>query len=270
MLPHSAAGQLGGQIHLSYRSTALPSVQTQSIELKVDVPIGSVPIADYGDQNMSKRTRLRWLDSDRAQDDAPAKPYEPIVLHKQSGGTVATLNILGRSVTISSSNCGLPTRIQSWGAEVLAQPIGLVMGQHGDWNPLAGEVLLFSKTSAGIVRWQAQCATVDGSFHMLTSCTLEAEGSLDVKLSVTPLQNGSGPVLSNATLSLDFTQSNQTSAFKMGFGELGSPLGEPLRWRWNDQLPKRNSMIWVGGGSAGLRLSLKGPENHVSNSRCHP
>ena len=256
MLPRSAAGQLRGRIYLSYCSTAQPALQTQTIELQVDVPIGSIEIADRGDHNMSKRTRLRWLDSDRAQDDDPAEPYAPIVLQKQSGGAVANLSILGRSLVVSSSNCGLPTRIRSWGAEVLAHPLQLVLGQHGKWNPVAGAELRFGKISTGVVSWQAECITADGSYHMMTSCTLEAEGSLDVKLSVTPLR-GAG-VLSNATLSIDFTNSNQTSQFKMGFGELGSVLSAPLGWRWNDLLPKRSSMIWVGGGTAGMRLSLKG------------
>jgi hypothetical protein len=268
MLPsRSVSGLLNGQIHLSYRSEVNPALITQTIGLEIDVPQGSPPLIDHGDRNLSKRTRLRWLNSDRAQDDAPAKPYTPIVL--QNGGSVATLDILGRSLMVSSGNCGLPTRIHSWGAELLAQPIQLLLHQHGKWSTMAGaEALHFSKVSSGIVSWTAQCVTEDGQYHMVTSCTLEAEGSLDVKLSVTPHRGSTSPsaestTLTNATLAIDFNRDNQTSRYKMGFGELGSPLSQaPLRWRWNELLPKRSSMIWVGGGTAGMRLSLKGPESY--------
>ena len=279
MVPEDSAAQLQFRIHVSYdlvstsASTAevSPLPLSQTIAVAIDVATDSPPIADNGDQNMSKRTRLRWLDSIRAQDDAPAEPYTPIrvVIGRRDDDSVS-LSILGRSLTVASSSCGLPTSIDSWGAELLASPIGLTLSGHGGWKPVAGGTTLnFTKTSSGIVSWQAECVTADGVFSLMTTCTLEAEGFLDVKLSVSATRANSttieeedeSTVLSNATLAIDFTNTNRTSRYSMGFGFLGSLLS-PLEWRWDDLLPKRSSMIWVGGGTGGMRVSLKGAENH--------
>ena len=221
---------------------------------------------------MTKRTRLRWLDSTRAQDDEPAEPYTPIAVSLHANRSVASLSILGRSLTVASANCGLPTSIVSWGAELLSAPLRLNLAGHEGWKPVSS-VLGFTKTSTGIVSWQVECVTVDRRFSLVTTCTLEAEGSLDVKLSVSQSDKGATwtsrvseadqtAVLSNATFAIDFTNTNRTSRYSMGFGFLGAELMHPQHWQWNDLLPKRNSMLWVGGGSGGMRVSLKGPESH--------
>ena len=263
MLPPTAAGTITA--NLTVRYVAAGAVEEQAVALSASVS-GPV-IADHGDQDMAKRTRLRWLDSARAQDDEPAPPYTPIVVSAappDSPSDASTLKILGRAITVSSASCGLPQSLSAWGAEILAAGQAMSFDLEGEqWSPAAP--LRFTKRSAGIVAWRASCRSQ--RFQLETTVSLEAEGSLDVTLGLTAKAD---TTLLNASLRVPYRDSDAVSKYMTGLGLLGEsrskvtpPAG--LLWKWTENMPKRNSMVWVGGGTGGLRVSLKGPETHWAN-----
>ncbi|MGE5360209.1 MAG: glycoside hydrolase domain-containing protein, partial [Bacteroidales bacterium] len=116
-------GTYAGQV-----TVAAKGVPAQSISFAL--ALDNALIRDAGDDEPSRLSRLRWLDSTLAMDDEVVKPYTPIAA---SGNT---LSVLGRKIVLGSD--GLPDRIESYFAtemtrlsaaprQVLASPLAFTV-----------------------------------------------------------------------------------------------------------------------------------------------
>lgn len=98
MLPEDRRGELSFEIVLS------ASGQSETITVRIHSE--GDPIANHGDGELWRLSRLRWLNSSIGMDDGVARPYSPI---RRKGDT---LFCLGRSVTLAEN--GLPAGIVSY------------------------------------------------------------------------------------------------------------------------------------------------------------
>ena len=73
------------------------------VEITIVLNVSGSPIANHGDNEGWRKTRLRWLNSTLGNSDEPTAPYTPVTLRKK------TLSWLGGEVELSSS--GLPCKI---------------------------------------------------------------------------------------------------------------------------------------------------------------
>src|SRR5574338_1205643 len=113
-----------------YHGTATVAAAGHHVTLPIKVTVTPHLIADHGDDEPWRLSRLRWLDSRLALDTGIVRPYTPV------GVSGTRLSVLGREVGLAPS--GLPARITSYfteemtgigprGREVLAAPISLVV-----------------------------------------------------------------------------------------------------------------------------------------------
>ena len=88
-------------------------------EVKLSLTIQPQSLADRGDGDLWRHSRLRWLDSTLGIDDEVVAPYTPLVVEGR------TVHCLGREVRIGDD--GLPQAIRSGPQDILAHPMRLVV-----------------------------------------------------------------------------------------------------------------------------------------------
>ena len=260
------------------------------IEKEVDVLLranSDTPWANRGDNVPERYTRIRWLNSQRAQDYDLVRPYTAVEIYEP-----ATLGILNRNVTISKA--GLPQEIVVATAatkhgtlpakvsQLLIAPFTLSV------TLMSGSTLEFKGSDSGSgpqihrdgpgkVSWSA-LSSAGSSVAANISMTLEMDGFMEAEIAL----SSSGPAVikvDNVSLSVGIAAMQH-----MGFECRGSALfgpgainsefmncSIPRTWKWSS---KSTSSLWAGSAEAGLRLFLKASaDDRVSapdGSSLHP
>ncbi|MFC4762690.1 glycoside hydrolase domain-containing protein [Dyella koreensis] len=225
-------------------------VPAQKVPLVITVGDGAA--VAHGDDDPFKLTRLRWLNSTLAQDDALVNPFTAITVKG------STLGILGREVKLG--NNGLPAQIESRFDEKMtglaAQPRAL----------LAAPVQLIVQDSSGAHAWEAKGApgvqkdgpgkvhwTVGGNAGPLrgeVEASLEADGTLTYAIALTATKA--------ATLSdirLEMPLRNDVAKFQLGLGRTGAAAPADFSWTWNVQ--NNQDGAWIGAVNAGVEFHLR-------------
>ena len=68
-----------------FGSFTVHSVGTAPVAVDIQLAVGGEPMADHGDADPSKFSRLRWLDSTVAMDDEPTRGFGPLSLDNEGG-----------------------------------------------------------------------------------------------------------------------------------------------------------------------------------------
>lgn len=179
-------------------------------------------LADRGDSEPWRHSRLRWLDSTSGFDDEVVAPYTPL----RVSGT--TIRCLGREVTLAPS--GLPASIRCGGHELLAAPVLFAGAVQGG--------LRFTKRTAGTVEWES--GGVRGR--------MEFDGHLDFAVTVkTPC---------DPALEIPFRR--EAVPYLMGIGRRGGARPAAVRWDWQGPYDS----FWIGDVPAGLHCELRGGSYH--------
>ena len=121
-------------------TVSAPDAETKSVHVVINV--SDNVIANHGDDEPWRHSRLRWLNSRIGFDDEVIAPYTPLVMKGK------TIGCLGRDVTLSP--LGLPASITSYfketmtgigteGRPVLAAPIELA-ADGGSWENLSFDI----------------------------------------------------------------------------------------------------------------------------------
>jgi hypothetical protein len=226
------------------------------------------PWVNRGDDVPDRYTRIRWLNSQRAQDYDLVRPYTAVEIYEPD-----TLGILNRNVTISKA--GLPQAIvvataatkhgtlPAKASQLLIAPftlsVTLVGGPTLEFTPAGGPQI--HRDGPGKVSWSA-LSSAGSSVAANVSMTLEMDGFMEAEIAL----SSSGPAairVDNVSLSVGIA-----AVQHMGFECRGSALSGPgainsafmncsvpRTWKWS---PKPTSALWAGCAEAGLRLFLKG------------
>ena len=248
----------------------------EKIPVKLGISSASPP-ADFGDSDLTRMSRTRWLDDSVGISDTVVSPLTPIVVDRQ----LRTLHILRRTVTLSST--GLPSGISSFGSAVLSRPVALDLTVVGDggghqmrpqWDAVS-----FAFTSVGnaTVRWRAVSRAMLTDNHTLlllaVNGTLSFEGYIDLDFTLEAACNASckvaavafaaaGPVIHISNAVLTVAQTPSMSKYFMGLGQQGSTSQALMEkwgnvgWKWARHAFENT--LWVGGVDGGLRTRLKG------------
>ena len=245
-----AAGQYQGRVTI--KPAGLPG---QSVELSLTV--NSAPLADSGDDEPGRLSRLRWLDSTLAADDGVVRPFTPIRV------TGDTLDILGRRMTIDPS--GIPAQISSYYSPevthiqevpklVLAAPVELIVedsaGRRLEWRKGTPK---FTKQTGGVVEWHTRSTA--GSLLMEVRGALECDGFAQFKVTV----SSSKPV-ELGDIRLEIPLAKEAAKYMMGLGIKGGRRPASLDWAWD--VKKDQDSAWLGDADAGLQFKLKA-ENYA-------
>lgn len=236
--------QVSPGIYKGVVTVSAENAETKTVDLTLTITDNV--IANHGDNEPWRHSRLRWLNSQIGFDDDVVAPYTPVLLRGK------TLSILGRDISLSPT--GLPsditsyfketlTQIGSEGRSLLAGPMNL-SADGGEWENLSFE---FTKHKPGAVVWKA--LNQNSKFLMQLEGELEADGNVTYDITLTAREDG---IVDD--VSLHTFLSPGVAKYMMGLGEKGGYAPTSLNWKWD--VEKNQDAIWTGDVNAGLQIRL--------------
>jgi hypothetical protein len=244
-------GKYSGRV--TVEPTGMP---TQTVNLTIS--ISQNVIADHGDDEPWRHSRLRWLDSMLAFDDEIVRPFTPIRL------TQNKIGILGRQLSLAAT--GLPAQVESYFSPevtkilstpkpLLAGPMDLVVedsaGRRVKWVRMAR--YFTDQHSDGIHCWNA---TLDGeSLKLEITAEMEFDGFVQYKITVSALKP-----FQARDIRLEIPLVKEAARYMMGLGLKGGYRPASLDWTWD--VKRNQDGAWLGNANAGLQFSLRA-ENYA-------
>jgi len=237
----------------TYTGTATVTASGQSPEVvNVKIIIADKVLADGGVGEPRKQTRLTWLNSTLAQQNAVIAPYTALKVDRH------TISLLGRKLTLNEN--GFPNTIDTYFTEemtsignvpnhILSHPFGFNVKGAGKTEKWQGAKLSIRQTGPGTVTWTSTGKTADVS--MSVNGRMEFDGFVNYEVKVTALKDVN---LDDIQMVIPFSKS--ASQYMMGLNEKGTGLPESYQWKW-DVAHKAQDGAWVGNVNAGLQFSLR-------------
>lgn len=228
-----------------YRGTVRVSAgNAETKEVAMELTVTENVIANHGDNEPWRHSRLRWLNSQLGFDDEVVAPYTPLVWKDR------TISCLGRTVTLSP--LGLPADITSYfketmteigetGRPLLSAPMQLTTG-GGTWENLDFSL---TKRKQGAIAWKA--TNQNARFLMQLEGEMEADGNIEYRIVLIAREDGT---VDDVALHTDLAPG--IARYLMGLGEKGGYCPKELSWKWD--VEKNQDAVWVGDVNAGLQL----------------
>ncbi|MFS2551961.1 glycoside hydrolase domain-containing protein [Parabacteroides merdae] len=236
---HLSAGTYQGTVTVS-------AANAESKTVQVSLNVSENVIANHGDNEPWRHSRLRWLNSQIGFDDEVIAPYTPLVMKDK------TISCLGREIKLS--DLGLPEHITSYfketmtgigtnGRSVLAAPMELA-ADGGAWENLNFEI---TKHKQGAIAWKA--LNQNSRFLMDLEGEMESDGNIAYKVTLVAREDAS---VENVALRTHLASG--VGRYMMGLGEKGGYCPNDLRWKWD--VEKNQDAVWVGDVNAGIQIRL--------------
>ena len=236
---HLSAGTYQGTVTVS-------AANAESKTVQVSLNVSENVIANHGDNEPWRHSRLRWLNSQIGFDDEVIAPYTPLVMKDK------TISCLGREIKLS--DLGLPEHITSYfketmtgigtnGRSVLAAPMELA-ADGGAWENLNFEI---TKHKQGAIAWKA--LNQNSRFLMDLEGEMESDGNIAYKVTLVAREDASVE-----DVALRTHLASGVGRYMMGLGETGGYCPNDLRWKWD--VEKNQDAVWVGDVNAGFQIRL--------------
>ncbi|MDR3183483.1 MAG: DUF6067 family protein, partial [Planctomycetaceae bacterium] len=238
-------------------------------KIAVKLTVSGEPIANHGDDEGWRKTRLRWLDSTIGTADVPTAPYTAIggkgIQPLPNGGATVDaigFDVLGRTLEITDS--GLPKQIithfdqsnqldKNAANKILSGEVKFVIETDKGIEKLDRNNFSLKQPSAGML-WTAEYG--NDNFDVRYQGSLDFDGFTEYKLTVTAKKN-----VTVKDIRLEIPYSQYASKYLMGLGCKGGLLPAlPFDWHWD--VNKHQDKLWLGNVNAGLNIKLK-DENYV-------
>lgn len=208
--------------------------------IDITLHISEETIADRGDNEPWRHSRLRWLNSTIGLDNKPTKPYTPISLKEEN-----QLDLYGKQVTLDEF--GLPAAITVWDTEILKGRIQYV---------LEGETIVASsihKTNLNSGIFERTVMAQSENFEIQTINTTEFDGHINYKIKLIAKNDSE---LKDFKLEIPFQSS--IAEYMMGMGLSGTTTPEKHNAKWKGP----HDSFWVGNTYGGLHVELRGGDYH--------
>ena len=236
---HLSAGTYQGTVTVS-------AANAESKTVQVSLNVSENVIANHGDNEPWRHSRLRWLNSQIGFDDEVIAPYTPLVMKDK------TISCLGREIKLS--DLGLPEHITSYfketmtgigtnGRSVLAAPMELA-ADGGAWENQNFEI---TKHKQGAIAWKA--LNQNSRFLMDLEGEMESDGNIAYKVTLVAREDASVE-----DVALQTHLASGVGRYMMGLGEKGGYCPNDLRWKWD--VEKNQDAVWVGDVNAGIQIRL--------------
>ncbi|HPB58664.1 MAG TPA: DUF6067 family protein [Candidatus Saccharicenans sp.] len=240
-------GDYEGEVAIS--AANLP---VKKINLKIEA--GEKILADGGDSELWRQSRLRWLNSLLAVNDEVVSPYTPLEVKGR------TIKCLGRTLTLGEN--GLPARIESFftpeltsissiSTDLLSRPFEfLIKTSEGPAQSWKSESFAFTRIAPGKVAWQAVNKIPALDLTVKIDGVMEFDGYVEFKVKV---EAGSQTGVDDISLHIPLRP--QTSTYMMGLGFKGGQRPSSFSWSWDRS--KNQDALWLGTVNAGLQCQLR-------------
>ena len=238
----------------AYRGKAVvraKDLPARSIDLALSVLGRAIEAA--GDNEPSRLSRLRWLDSTLAMDDEIVAPFTALKV------TDGAISCLGRSVTLAAS--GFPRQIRSYftpdvtgigtgpGREILTAPFDLVIetmaGANLVWNDSGPK---FTSRAPGRVGWTAERR--GGAVSASIQAAMEMDGFLEFTVRLSAAER-----TEVKDVYLEVPLASSAARYMMGLGQKGGFRPAGFYWAWDRM--KNQDALWLGDVNAGIQIGLR-------------
>ena len=147
-----------------------------AVPVEIELKVSGKMLADRGDGELWRHSRLRWLNSTRGISDKPTEGYTAMSL------TDNRVSCLGREVSFDRQTA-LPSSIDSWGQEVLASPVRFVIRTASGEKKLNGTIDLTGRSEGKISgAWKAE----DDDLALACTGTMEFDGWMNYVYTIPP------------------------------------------------------------------------------------
>ena len=227
----------------------------------VSLRIAGAPLADRGDSEAWRHSRLRWLNSTLGIANTPTAPYTGMAVDGNRIGC------LGRTVTIDMQS-GLPAEISSWGMEILENPVRFIISTAGGVKNLQALPELDEQTTGHVAgRWIAEDA------DLTVSCreVMEFDGWMNYVYTITPKKD-----IEVKDIRLEIPVRKEVGTYFLGMGLPGQETPQQYEGKWDApektvnhfgvSIPTSKEQqwlwpfdsFWIGNEHAGIHCEFRG------------
>jgi hypothetical protein len=227
------AGTFRGNLLVTTRNTGKKVI---SVEIEVTEKV----LADRGDSELWRHSRLRWLNSSAGIDDKNTAPYQPVKLNGNE-----QLELSGKELKLAAS--GLPSSIHVFDNELLTTDIQfnvLMNDQPLVYKSASSKTI---KNTTGIMIREIIESNDNLGLHTLSE--IESDGWLKYSFTLEAKQD---ITLSDIRLNIPFRK--ERSAYMMGMGLPGSDTPDNHEAGWKGP----HDAFWIGDDKGGLYCELRG------------
>lgn len=247
MVPDDAKGALRGDVKLGVNGKPAKTIR---FHLDVAGPV----IANHGDDEPWRHSRLRWLNSTLGLDDRMLpQPYTAV---KRDG---AKLEIVNRTLQVNPQ--GLLEKIVSNGVDVLASPIRIdVVDAQGQTLAPGGmdHAVEMENPSRIIETTRGTCGTLKTSLRS----ELWFDGAINYDLT---LRSETATTLKDVSVAIPMRK--ELAKYFVGFSNRGDRRPAAWQWKWNRQYVDNSG--WLGDVTAGIGLKLLPDRDYWDNTGLH-
>ncbi|MDR1103532.1 MAG: DUF6067 family protein, partial [Tannerella sp.] len=233
---NAAAGRYAGKVTVTAENAA-----PQTVNVTVHVEKGF--LADRGDGDLWRHSRLRWLNSTVGMDNLPVAPYEKMQLDGNR------ITVTGKTAVIGTN--GLPQSLEINGCRILEKPLELTVETADGTFPLQADNVKIEQAADGLVKWTA--SSVQHGLQFDCSAYMEYDGYLRYHVRVAADRETE---VKDIRLSTSYTSG--ASAFFMGAGYKGGDRPADYTWDWKGPWDS----YWTGDYRAGLHVEFRGGAYH--------
>ena len=248
-VPQDAKGLYKGQLEICGDDIC------QKVDISLNVE-GDY-LADRGDSDMFRLSRLRWLNEATYIDDTVPHPYTPIDYEKNG------YNILDREIKFN--NFGLLKNYTSRDIQILSGDMEFNLISNGkklNLSPVPDKEA-FAYDKGFLVGWRKKGDSKGVYSKILKSdeaieiikANCEFDGCINYSVKILPLKDIS---LDDITLNIPLKKS--AAKYMMGLGKQGGNC--PLYWNWQWNPVRPDHQLWIGDVDAGINLELMDKENY--------
>lgn len=227
----------------------------------IAINIEGETLADRGDSEPWRHSRLRWLNSTLGEEDEVTRPYKAVQFRN------SVFSCLGRKVTLDAKHL-LPKQITAWDTPILEAPIRFVVETKEGMKQYEATYQLNKQTSTHIsTTWKAR----DEDMEITCIAKMEFDGWMNYVYSIIPKKD-----LHIKDIRLELPVKNDVGTYFLGAGLPGQDTPTFYDGKWSTPITTINNhgvsipvnkqanwlwpfdSFWIGNTHAGIHCELRG------------
>ncbi len=207
--------------------------------IRVRLQVTSNVIANRGDDERWRHSRLRWLNSTRGIEDMPIAPYKAL--------KVQSKKVSGINGEVLLDDNGLPQSITAHGTSILNKAVAFVVETKEGIQSLLPSRFTFTHTAGEKVSWKASAESP--SIAVVCEGSMESDGYLHYNLSCSLKKD-----ITVKDIRLELPVKKDIAQYFMGMGLPGMNAPDRYSWKWKGP----QDAFWTGNTHAGIYCELRG------------
>jgi hypothetical protein len=216
------------------------SAEVPDQKVEVLLQIDDKLLADRGDSEPWRHSRLRWLNSRLGIDDQVVAPYQSLRVK----GKLLT----GKTAQLLLNDQGLPQQLKAKQHPILAAPIRFEMETGTGVQSYQSTQFRYDYKSPGKISWLQEAE--QGQTSLRIKGQMEFDGSIIYQLTIKAKEQ----VVDLKDLRVILPVNKSVARYFMGIGLPGGACPDTYDWKWKGP----QDAFWIGDVQAGLHVEMQG------------